>query len=142
MGMKALGVAAVMVMAGLGAAVQAHHAFAAEFDASRPIHFKAVLKRIEWVNPHSWIHVEVTKPDGTIEKWAIEAGTPNTLFRRGVNRNTMKLGQEVVVDGYQAKNGALRASGRDITFPDGRKFFLGQTGAAAAPGDAAKPAGK
>ena len=115
------------------APVHAHHAFAAEFDADRPVKFKGVLTRVEWVNPHAWIHVDVTKPDGSVESWAVEAGTPNVLFRRGVTRETLSLGVEIVVDGYQAKNGTLRASGRDITLPDGRKFFLGSSAGQLAP---------
>ena len=114
-----------------GASVAAHHAFAAEFDPARPVHFKGVLQRIEWVNPHSWFHVDVKKPDGTVESWAIEAGTPNVLFRRGITRDTFKIGVEVIVDGYQAKNGSKRANGRDITTADGHKFFLGSSGTGA-----------
>ena len=108
--------------------VSAHHAFAAEFDASRPVNFKATVKKVEWVNPHVWIHVDVKRPDGSIEAWAIEGGTPNVLFRRGVTRQSLPAGTEVVVDGYRAKDGTRRANGRDLTLADGRKLFLGSSG--------------
>ena len=109
----------------------AHHAFASEFDAKRPVKFTAVVTKMEWINPHAWMHVEVKKPDGTSEKWMIEAGTPNMLFRRGVNKESVKPGMHVVVDGYQAKDGSRRANGRDVTLPDGRKLFLGSSGTGA-----------
>jgi hypothetical protein len=108
--------------------VSAHHAFAAEFDASKPVNFRATVKRVEWVNPHVWIHVDVKRPDGSIESWAIEGGTPNVLFRRGVTRQSLTAGTEVVVDGYRAKDGTRRANGRDLTLADGRKLFLGSSG--------------
>ena len=111
--------------------VAAHHAFAAEFDASRPVSFKGTVTKMEWINPHTWLHVDVKKPDGTVENWAIEAGTPNVLFRRGFTKESLLPGTEVVVDGYQAKDGSHRANGRDLTFPDGRKLFLGSSGTGA-----------
>ena len=112
--------------------LSAHHAFAAEFDASKPIKFtKAVVTRMEWVNPHVWIHVDVALPDGKIEKWAIEAGTPNVLFRRGFTKADLMPGTEIVVDGYRAKDGSRRANGRDLTLPDGRTLFLGSSGTGA-----------
>jgi hypothetical protein len=86
---------------------------------------------MEWVNPHAWVHVDVKNADGTIEKWAIEAGTPNVLFRRGFTRDSLKPGTEIVVDGYRAKDGSRRANGRDLTFADGRKLFLGSSGTGA-----------
>ncbi|HEY5624549.1 MAG TPA: DUF6152 family protein [Gammaproteobacteria bacterium] len=104
--------------------VSAHHAFAANFDAERPIRFEAVITKMEWINPHAWMTVEVTRDDGTVEEWMIEAGSPNMLFRRGINQNTVQPGMRVIVDGYQARNGARRANGRDITLPDGTKLFL------------------
>ena len=117
----------VVMMVGLwlagAASLQAHHAFAAEFDASKPVHFEGTITKMEWTNPHVWLHVDVKRPDGTVENWAFEAGTPNVLFRRGFTK--------VVVDGYQAKNGLHRGNGRDLTFPDGRKMFLGSTGTGA-----------
>lgn len=109
----------------------AHHAFASEFDARRPVKFRGIVTKMEWINPHAWMHVEVKKPDGTVENWMIEAGTPNMLFRRGVNKDTVKAGMEVVIDGYQAKDGSRRANGRDVTLPDGRKLFLGSSGTGA-----------
>jgi Family of unknown function (DUF6152) len=112
-------------------AALAHHAFAAEFDANKPVNFKGTIKKIEWVNPHTWIHIEVKQPDGTVVNWAIEAGTPNVLFRRGFTKETLQPGTEVVVDGYQAKDGSHRANGRDLTLPDGRQLFLGSSGTGA-----------
>ena len=106
----------------------AHHAFAAEFDSNKPVNFKGVVSKVEWVNPHVWIHVDVKKADGSIEKWAVEGGTPNVLFRRGVTKQSLKAGQDIVVDGYQAKDGSKRANGRDLTLPDGKKLFLGSQG--------------
>jgi hypothetical protein len=103
----------------------AHHAFAAEFDAKQPVKFKAVVTKMEWTNPHVWIHVDVMQPDGTVEKWSIEAGTPNVLFRRGFTKQALLPGTEIMVDGYRAKDGSHRANGRDLTLPDGRTLFLG-----------------
>lgn len=113
------------------ASLLAHHAFSAEFDANKPIKFKAVVTRMEWVNPHVWIHVDVTTPGGKVEKWAIEAGTPNVLLRRGATKDTLKPGTAIVVDGYQAKDGSLRANGRDLTLPGGRTLFVGSSGTGA-----------
>ena len=110
----------------------AHHAFGAEFDASRPIVVKGKIVKIEWVNPHTWIHVELVKPDGSKEVWMFEGGSPNTLLRRGVNKNSFPPGTEVVIDGYQARDHSeLRANARNVTFPDGTKMFLGSTGTGA-----------
>jgi Family of unknown function (DUF6152) len=103
----------------------AHHAFAAEFDAKKPIKLRGTVTKMEWINPHAWIHIDVKKPDGTVEEWMIEAGTPNTLLRRGFTKDSLKAGTEVVVDGYQSKDGSLRANGRDITLPNGQTLFLG-----------------
>ncbi len=111
--------------------VQAHHAFAAEFDSRKPVVLKGTVSKVEWVNPHVWIHVDVKTADGKIEPWAIEAGTPNVLFRRGANKQSLKAGTEVVVDGYRAKNGTKRANGREITLKDGSKLFLGSSGTGA-----------
>src|SRR5215471_5587531 len=104
-----------------------HHAFAAEFDAKQPVKFKAVVTRMEWTNPHVWIHVDVKQADGSVEKWSIEAGTPNVLFRRGFSKQSLLPGTEIVVDGYRAKDGSRRANGRDLTLPDGRTLFLGSS---------------
>ncbi len=103
----------------------AHHAFAAEFDAKKPVKLKGTVTKMEWINPHAWIHIDVKKPDGTVDEWMIEAGTPNTLLRRGFTKDSLKAGTEVLVDGYQSKDGSLRANGRDITLPNGQTLFLG-----------------
>jgi hypothetical protein len=119
--------------------VVAHHAFGGEFDPNRPVLLKGPIVKIEWVNPHTWIHVESTKPDGTKEVWMVEGGTPNTLLRRGITRDSLKIGTPIVVDGYQARDHSVnRANGRNITFPDGRKLFLGSSGTGA-PLDGADP---
>jgi hypothetical protein len=104
---------------------RAHHAFASEFDAKKPVKFTATVTKMEWINPHAWMHVEVKKPDGTTENWMIEAGSPNSLFRRGITKDTVRVGMQVVVDGYQARDGSRRANGRDVTLPEGKKLFLG-----------------
>lgn len=123
----------VAVLAGVGlvlgaVSAWAHHAFAAEFDVSKPIHFKGVVTKLELVNPHTWIHMDVKESDGTVTNWMIEAGTPNVLLRRGFTKNSVAPGTEVVVDGFAAKDGSHRGSGRDLTLPDGRKLFIGATG--------------
>ncbi|MGH9253320.1 MAG: DUF6152 family protein [Vicinamibacterales bacterium] len=120
-----------LALAAAAAPVRAHHAFASEFDARKPVKFTATVTKMEWINPHSWMHIEVKKPDGTVENWMIEAGSPNSLFRRGINKNTVKPGMVVVVDGYQARDGSRRANGRDVTLPEGRRLFLGSQGTGA-----------
>ena len=109
----------------------AHHAFSAEFDANRPLHMTGLVVKMEWINPHSWVHVEVTNDDGSKTTWMVEGGTPNTLFRRGFTQDSLSPGTEIVVDGYQAKDGSDKMNGRDLTFPDGRKLFLGSSGTGA-----------
>jgi hypothetical protein len=111
--------------------VLAHHAFSAEFDAKKSLNLRGVVKKVEWINPHTWIHMDVKKADGTVETWMIEGGTPNTLLRRGITRNSLVPGTEIVVDGFQALDGSARANGRDVTFPDGRKLFMGSSGTGA-----------
>jgi len=121
----------VIVAFSVSSPLHAHHSFAAEFDANQPVTLKGTIVKMDWVNPHTWIHLDVKNPDGTVTRWMIEGGTPNTLMRRGVSRDTLKVGTEVVVTGYQAKDGSNRANGRDISYPDGRKLFLGSTGTGA-----------
>lgn len=118
------------------APIIAHHAFGAEFDRDAPIRLQGEVVKLEWVNPHTWIHLEVANEDGTTEVWMVEGGTPNTLLRRGLRRNCLTPGTEIIVDGYQAKNHSLkRANGRDVTFTDGNKIFMGSSGTGA-PDDA------
>jgi hypothetical protein len=114
-----------------GVTLSAHHAFAAEFDANRPVNFKGTIAKVEWVNPHTWVHIEVKNAAGAVERWAIEAGTPNVLFRRGFTKESLLPGTEINVDGYQAKDGSRRANGRNLTFPDGKMLFLGSSGTGA-----------
>jgi hypothetical protein len=132
----------------LAAAVPAlaHHAFSAEFDAKAPVTLKGPVTKVEWINPHAWIHMEITRPDGKKETWMVEGGTPNTLQRGGISRDSIKIGTEIVVAGFKAKDGRLRANGRDITFPDGRTLFMGSSGTGAPkdgrdPNDRPKPKG-
>jgi hypothetical protein len=106
----------------------AHHSFAAEFDANRPVKLSGTVTKMEWINPHSWIHIDVKNEDGTVTAWMVEGGAPNALLRRGWNKQSLLAGTEIVVEGFQAKDGANRANGRDITFPDGRKLFVGSSG--------------
>ena len=136
-----------VIVAGIGllmvaaAPAMAHHAFAAEFDAKKPIKLQGTVTKMEWINPHAWIHIDVKKPDGKIESWMIEGGTPNTLLRRGFTKNSLLPGTEIMVDGYQAKDGSMRANGRDLTLPDGRKLFMGSSGTGA-PEDGKDPDAK
>jgi hypothetical protein len=122
----------VVVLVAYAVPAVAHHAFGAEFDADAPIRLQGSIVRVEWVNPHSWIHLEVENDDGTKRVWMVEGGTPNTLQRRGLSRDCLPIGSELIVDGFQAKDHSLaRANGRDVTFTDGRKFFLGSSGTGA-----------
>jgi hypothetical protein len=107
------------------APARAHHAFSSEFDAARPIELRGVVTKMEWINPHSWITIDVTTEDGSVETWEIEAGAPNAMFRRGFTRNSLPVGTEIIVRGYQARDGGPRANGRDVTLPDGQRLFLG-----------------
>ena len=105
-------------------AAHAHHSFAAEFDVTKVVHLEGTVVKFSWVNPHSWLYVDVKKPDGTVENWKIEGGAPSALLRRGWNRNSLPSGTKIVVNAFQARDGAFRASARDIVFPDGRKLDL------------------
>ena len=135
----AIGIAGIGVcLAGTAVSVVAHHAFAAEFDAKKPLEFTGTVTKMEWINPHVWLHMDVKKADGTVESWAFEAGTPNVLFRRGFTKQSMMPGTKIKVDGYQAKDGTRRANGRDLTFADGRKLFMGSSGTGA-PYELARP---
>jgi Family of unknown function (DUF6152) len=126
--------------------VLAHHAFSAEFDANAPVTLKGPVTKIEWINPHAWIHMENKSANGKSEIWMVEGGTPNTLQRNGIARDSIKIGTVIVVSGYKAKDGRMRANGRDITFPDGRTLFMGSSGTGAPkdgkdPNDRPKPKG-
>ena len=129
MGKRFIAAAGLMLLA--GAPLVAHHAFSAEFNPNAPVKLQGPITKVELINPHAWIHMKVTKPDGKVEDWAVEGGTPNTLQRRGITRDTVAVGTVIVVTGYQAKDGTMRANGRNITFPDGRTLFLGSSGTGA-----------
>jgi hypothetical protein len=133
----------VLAVAGAGLLLAAvpvwgHHAFAAEFDAKKPVKLQGKVTKMEWINPHAWIHLDVKNADGTMTNWMVEGGTPNTLLRRGFTKDSLLPGTEIVVDGYQAKDGSFRANGRDVTFPDGRKLFIGNQ----SPGEGAPESSK
>jgi len=113
--------------------LSAHHAFSSEFDANKPVKFSGTVTKMMWVNPHAWIYVDVKKADGTVEEWMVEAGTPNTLLRRGFTKASLVPGTEIKVDGYQSKDGSLRVNGRDLTLPDGRTLFVGGEPSSAPP---------
>jgi hypothetical protein len=120
----------------------AHHAFSAEFDANAPVTLQGNVTKVEWINPHAWIHLAVEQEDGSATEWMVEAGTPNTLLRAGVNKNSLPIGSEIVVRGYQSKDRnckpACKANGRDLAFSDGRKVFVGSSGTGA-PKDGSDP---
>ena len=126
----------VMLIAGASLIVaatraSAHHAFAAEFDATKPVKLRGTVVNMEWINPHTWVHLDVKTPKGTVERWMIEGGPPNALYRRGFTQKSLPQGAEIVVEGFRAKDGSLRANGRDLTFADGRRLFVGSSGTGA-----------
>lgn len=137
--------AAVFVLATAGgfatSLVQAHHAFSSEFDAKRPVTLRGKITKVEWINPHAWMHLEVKTADGKVENWMIEAGPPGALVRRGWKRDSVTPGIEVLVEGYQAIDGSRKANGRDVTFPDGTRLFAGSSGTGA-PRDGRDPTEK
>lgn len=135
-------VGAALATAAAGGAAWAHHAFAAEFDGKSPVLLRGKVTRVEWINPHAWVHL---KDDKTGQAWMVEGGTPNTLLRAGIDRNSLKPGTEIIVRGYQSKDKLCRpeckANGRDVTFPDGKKLFMGSSGTGA-PADGSDPTEK
>ena len=125
LGLAAIGVCAVALP------LEAHHAFSAEFDAKRPVKLRGVVTKMEWINPHSWIHIDVKDGAGKVTPWMVEGGAPNALLRRGFTKASLPIGTEVVIEGYQAKDGSTKANGRDITLPNGSKLFVGSSGTGA-----------
>jgi uncharacterized protein DUF6152 len=124
-------VGAVSVVAAAIVPLAAHHSFAAEFDAKQPVLFKGTVTKMEWINPHVWIHMNVTQPNGKTEAWMVEGGAPTVLFRRGFSKTSLQAGTQIVVDGYRAKDGTNKMNAREITFADGRKLFAGSDGTGA-----------
>jgi hypothetical protein len=124
-------VVAVVVAVCVSPSLRAHHSFAAEFDGNQPVTLKGSVVKMDWVNPHTWIHLDVKNPDGTVTRWMIEGGTPNTLLRRGFNKRSLEAGTEVTIEGYRAKNGTNRANGADMILPGGKRLFMGSSGTGA-----------
>jgi len=131
--------AATLLVALTAPDAAAHHSFAAEFDANNPVTLHGTITKMEWINPHSWLHIDVKNADGTTTPWMIEGATPNTLLRRGFTREAIKSGMEITIVGYRAKNGANRANGRDLVLTDGSRLFMGSPGTGA-PEESAEPA--
>ena len=142
--MRPIRFTALLILLGLllPARMQSHHSFAAEFDADAPVLLTGTVTKVEWINPHAWIHLAVQRQDGSVATWMVEGGTPNTLLRAGIDKNTLAIGSEIVVRGYQSKDKACapacKANGRDLSFPDGRKIFMGSSGTGA-PRDGTDP---
>jgi hypothetical protein len=128
---KVLSVVAGVLATAAALPALAHHSFAAEFDASKPVKLEGVVTKMEWINPHSWIHLDVTTSSGEVQHWMVEGGAPNALLRRGWTKNSLPAGTKIMVQGFQAKDGSMRANGRDITFADGSKLFVGSSGTGA-----------
>ena len=122
---------AVTLSSAVSVPLAAHHSFAAEFDAKQPVLFKGTVTKMEWINPHVWIHMNVTQPNGKTEAWMVEGGAPTVLFRRGFSKTSLQAGTQIVVDGYRAKDGTNKMNAREITFADGRKLFAGSEGTGA-----------
>lgn len=121
----------LLFLMGIGVPAWAHHAFSAEFDEHKPLKLVGRVTKMEWINPHAWIHMDVKGADGKMVSWMVELGPPNALLKRGWNKNSLPEGTEIIVDGYQSKDGELRLNGRDLTFPDGKKLFAGSSGTGA-----------
>jgi len=126
--------AGALLLSAAGQTASAHHSFAAEFDADQPVTLRGTITQMEWINPHTWMHVDVVNEDGTVTPWMIEGGTPNTLMRRGFTMEAVKVGTEITIEGFRARNGANRANGRDLVLADGSRLFMGSLGTNA-PGD-------
>jgi hypothetical protein len=121
-------VALAFMLALMPPSAEGHHSFSAEYDGNKPITLKGTVTKMEWINPHAWIHLDVRNPDGTVTSWMIEGAAPNALIRRGWNRNSLQVGTEITVEGYLAKDGSKMANGREMTLPDGKRLFAGSSG--------------
>lgn len=127
-----------LALAAVSTSVAAHHAFSAEFDGSKPVVLKGTVTKMEWLNPHCWLHMDVKGPDGKVVTWMVEGGAPNALLRRGFTKNSVPIGAEIVVEGFRAIDGSNRANGRELTLADGKKLFMGSSGTGA-PSDGRDP---
>lgn len=129
--LAAAGLAGALALVASARVAVAHHAFAAEFDGSKPVTLKGTVTRMDWINPHAWMYIDVKGPDGKVVNWGVEGGAPNALLRRGWNKTSVMPGTVVTVEGYRAKDGSNRANGRQVTLPDGKKLFIGSSGTGA-----------